>query len=541
MPATFPQRLGPHWARCRGTGCAGSSRPDGNHGGINPIPRRPLRLLTSRLTATVSLMASLAVAAVAREGALQPRTPAPASPSAVAPPAAEPLPDRSDPRRLEHDVRISVDTNAPPASQATTNTQKALHLQATWQGWDGLFLELNERTFLPNTTNLLGTFLRSSNAPVRLRLDQVQMTARLGARLEVDGAGFVTRGDLSGFDDGVQLRRAFFNMAGDCILLTPLSYRIQVGYIPNNFYINEAYLKFSRLDYLGYVQFGEYAPPMGLDLITSSRDITFMEPAAPLQAVGPPNETGLQIGHPVFHQRATWAFGLFGETTANNQYGNSSKNYGNAIGRLTWLAIDHLNSERLAANHYLHLGLSANFQYSASRDVRYRARPESYLAPYVIDTGDIDAAGATTVAAEAAWVNGPFSVLGEFIHSFVQQSDGNLLNFGGFYGQASWYLTGESRPYNPATGAFERLIPRRNFNFGKGGDWGALEVGVRYSYTDLTDANVQGGRLNELMAGLNWYLNPHLRWVFNCGMGHVSGGTSAGNLFIFQTRIGVDF
>jgi phosphate-selective porin OprO/OprP len=68
-----------------------------------------------------------------------------------------------------------------------------------------------------------------------------------------------------------------------------------------------------------------------------------------------------------------------------------------------------------------------------------------------------------------------------------------------------------------------------------------LEVGVRYSHTELTDMNVHGGRLNELMAGLNWYLNPHLRWMFNYGMGHVTGGAFDGNLFIFQTRIGVDF
>jgi phosphate-selective porin len=36
-------------------------------------------------------------------------------------------------------------------------------------------------------------------------------------------------------------------------------------------------------------------------------------------------------------------------------------------------------------------------------------------------------------------------------------------------------LTGESRPYDQENGEFKRLIPRRNFNFGKGGAWGAFE------------------------------------------------------------------
>ena len=115
------------------------------------------------------------------------------------------------------------------------------------------------------------------------------------------------------------------------------------------------------------------------------------------------------------------------------------------------------------------------------------------------------------------------------------------MNFGGFYAQASWFLTGESRPYDPTAGDFKRLIPRSNFNFGRAGAWGAVELTCRFSHTDLDDGDVQGGQLNLLMAGMNWYLQPHVRWMFNYGFGHVTGGPSQGNMNIFQTRIGVDF
>ena len=63
----------------------------------------------------------------------------------------------------------------------------------------------------------------------------------------------------------------------------------------------------------------------------------------------------------------------------------------------------------------------------------------------------------------------------------------------------------------------------------------------RLSHTDLTDGNIEGGQLTMLMAGVNWYLQPHLRWMFNYGSGHVSGGPNDGNMLIFQTRVGVDF
>ena len=87
----------------------------------------------------------------------------------------------------------------------------------------------------------------------------------------------------------------------------------------------------------------------------------------------------------------------------------------------------------------------------------------------------------------------------------------------------------------------KRLVPRRDFDFGRGGAWGALQVGARFSCTDLDDGGVHVGKLGLMMGELNWYLHSHVRWMFNAGGGHVSGGIHDGNLLIFQTRVGVDF
>jgi phosphate-selective porin OprO and OprP len=323
-------------------------------------------------------------------------------------------------------------------------------------------------------------------------------------------------------------------------LLLPVSYYLELGLSSGQFNLTKSYLVFPEIKYLGDLQIGQFQAPMGLQLITSSRDIAFMEPAAPLQAIAPGIEAGLQIGRPVFAGRATWRFGLFAPGGGASEYGNASLNYGSAIARLTALPYWHPDADEPSANRYLHLGLSANILYSSSSTVRYQSRPESFIAPVVINTGDIDAHQAMTFGGEAAWVNGPLSLQGEFIYSEVSQNDGETLNFYGFYGQASWYLTGESRPYDPKTGAFKRLVPRHNFDLGTTG-WGAWEIAARYSYADLNDADVAGGRLGLLMAGVNWYLHPHVRWIFNGGMGRVTGGAQDGNLFIFQTRIGVDF
>jgi phosphate-selective porin OprO and OprP len=447
----------------------------------------------------------------------------------------------SNPSELKKHVQVIVETNVPPATGQTKGAapkEKSTHWGIDWEGWNGLQLSVSTRTPLKPPREMLG-LEPLTNAPI-LRLQELKMTANIGALVEVDAAAYRTTGNLD-LPDAIGLRRARLTAQGDCILVLPVSYKIELGYIPHTFNLNQAWLATDHLDYIGYLKGGVFTPPLGLDMLTSSRDITFMEPATVLQALAPANEAGIQIGQPVLNQRATWALGIFGGGLVSSEYGNASQNYGNLIGRFTYLAMDHLAPDQPAENRLLHLGLSANIQYSASATVRYRSRPESYLATHVIDTGDIDAAGSGVAGAEVAYVNGPFSVQGEFLDSVVHENGGASLNFYGFYACASWYLTGESRPYNRAAGYFSRLIPRRNFDFGKGGAWGALELAARASYTDLTDGPISGGRIGLLMGELNWYLNPHVRWMFNAGGGQVSGGPHDGNLLLFQTRIGVDF
>jgi phosphate-selective porin OprO and OprP len=451
------------------------------------------------------------------------------------------------PARLEQSTHLVLDTNAIAAVAAGTNVpptkQKSFTWKFEWRGWDGLQFEAVQKTPLKNPLQALGWQSDDSgNQPLsHLHLEQVKMSGTFGGRLEVDAATFATTGNLTGFDPGIELRRLRMLLGGDCILVLPVSYYLDLGYGSGGFYLDKSYLTFPAGRFLGSLQIGQFQSPMGLDLITSSRDITFMEPAAPLQALAPGVEAGIQIGRPVFNQRATWTLGVFAPGAGNQDYGNASQDFGSLIGRVTWLPYYHPDPDQPTANRLLHLGLSANVLYSSTSTLRYQSRPESHIAPYVIDTGDIDANGAATFGVEAAWVQGPLSVQGEFFRSVIGATNGaGDLSFYGYYLDASWYLTGESRPYNPTTGAFNRLIPRQNFKFG-GSGWGAIEVAARFSHTDLSDGPVAGGRLNLLMAGVNWYLQPHVRWMFNSGVGRVWGTAQTGDMFIFQTRIGIDF
>lgn len=432
--------------------------------------------------------------------------------------------------RPPEDAPASVQP-ADPAAVATARGERPIEWDFSWRGWEGLHMSASRQTALTDPLTDLPVF----------NLQEVKLAGKLGLRIEVDAATFATTGNLSGFDSGIDLRRARITARGDSILVVPFTYSVDIGYVPGRFTISQANVAVPNIPYIGTLKVGQFQPAQGLQVITSSWDIAFMEPAAPLQAIAPASEFGAQISNMYREGRGTWTLGVYRNNAGDKEYGNLSKGYSNLVGRLTWLAIDGVDRDHAASNRYLHLGVSVDLQYGGGGQVRYRSRPESYIAPYVIDTGAISADKAGTYGVEAAWVDGPFSVQAEFLRSDIGAQAGPSLNFAGGYMSASWYLTGESRPYNRDTGAFRRLVPRHRFAFGPDGGWGALEVSVRASYTDLSDQNVRGGRLGMIMSSLNWYPHQYMTWMLDVGAGTVRGGASNGNLAIVQTRIGVNF
>ena len=146
---------------------------------------------------------------------------------------------------------------------------------------------------------------------------------------------------------------------------------------------------------------------------------------------------------------------------------------------------------------------------------------------------------------EANGVYGPFSMGGEYTYSWMDRNLGmKSLGFHGWYGEASWTLTGESRKYKK--GVFKRLEPDRKFSLATGG-LGALELAIRVAGVDMNDGAFKGGSMKNFTVALNWYANSNVRFMFgydrilkikNSPLTTVSGGKPDGlNTFMFRSQI----
>jgi phosphate-selective porin OprO/OprP len=164
---------------------------------------------------------------------------------------------------------------------------------------------------------------------------------------------------------------------------------------------------------------------------------------------------------------------------------------------------------------------------------------------------------------EAAGVWGPVSVQGEYTQTEVELPTGTTMRtnpptipsttnpfigdpdptFSGWYVDASWFLSGETRPYKD--GVFQRVKVKHPLRWNESSGWGAWQLAARYDVIDLSDTafNNAGGCRNTALypgvnatgtptppanasiaqcgeqttwlVGVNWYLNDYVRLFFN--------------------------
>ncbi|GAB4127183.1 MAG: hypothetical protein Kow0040_00510 [Thermogutta sp.] len=309
----------------------------------------------------------------------------------------------------------------------------------------------------------------------------------------------------------------------------------------------DVYLGINDLPFLGRVQIGHFKEPFSIEELTSSRHITFMERSL-LNVFAPQRNVGVAAYRVSENERFTFAFGGFRTIGDKPPYvADDDGGYAFTM-RGTYLP---WYDEATNGRGLLHLGLGYSYRDVDDPNQRIRARAETNVGPYILDTGVITGVeDFQLLDPEIAFVYGPFSVQAEYIAAFYNRA-GNDADFHAAYVQMSYFLTGEHRPYDRKKGAFSRVKPFENFfrvrtcdgniEMGKG----AWELAYRYSWLDLDDADagVFGGNSSDHTVGVNWYLNPYTRLMFNYVYAQVSPANNNpdSDLSVFQMRAQFDF
>ncbi len=365
------------------------------------------------------------------------------------------------------------------------------------------------------------------------REKETKLDGKIGLKLDIDAVSYNSGYSMPEFDEGIYIRRARLYTAGYFFYIFPAFYKAEMEIADGKFFIREIFLWLDNVPVIQTVKIGHFKAPSTLDNMISSRDRIFMESATPVEAFSQGIKNGIQISDSLENQRATWAVGWFANGNSAD-INDASKSISRLLCRATYLPIDNRDAKLLC-----HIGYSGSFIYTENKDVQYHSRPESYLAPRLVDTGKIEAHNANIQGVELAVIDGAFSFQSEFIRSDVN-ANGENLSFYGAYGEWGWFLTGESRPYLRDTGTFGQIIPKNNFSSHSHG-WGAWEIAVRHSYLDLTDKDTDGGRISTTTAGLNWYLNRIVTLRINIGYSDIKGGATPGYVKIAQARWSINF
>jgi phosphate-selective porin OprO/OprP len=206
-------------------------------------------------------------------------------------------------------------------------------------------------------------------------------------------------------------------------------------------------------------------------------------------------DVGVVLNNTALNKRMTYRAGWYNDWwTKGRSYDTSGNHF---VGRVTGLVSVNEDSSR-----YLHLGVAARYAGANDGVIRMRGRPESNVASYYVDTGDIPASNQKEMSLEGLWTRDGYSVNAEYVRSWVNAAQVENPSFYGFYITGSWIITGEHRPYDRNVGFARRVIPQRHF--------GAVEIVARYSHLDLNDKSIHGGILDKGLLGVNWFMNR--RW-----------------------------
>jgi len=226
-------------------------------------------------------------------------------------------------------------------------------------------------------------------------------------------------------------------------------------------------------------------------------------------------------------QRIVLDLGLYADALSENEKFSTYDNQ--VVARLAWQPVLSEETHTVA-----HVGVMTRHGKADDGFLREKSKPESYLAPNVLDTGKFAADGSDAYGVEAFYRRGSLLYGGEYDWQIDHAKNGEDPVFHGGDAWLVWLITGEVRPYNAPGGIFTHVTPNKSVF---AGGRGAFEGVLHFSYADFDDLSFQGGKFWRVSPMLHWYLSAYQRIEFVYGYGNLDRFGLDGRTQFFQARI----
>lgn len=382
----------------------------------------------------------------------------------------------------------------------------------------------------------------SEAEPARRRLvnwneyDGPLFTIRVGAGFLVDYATYAQ--DDAGkeqisVEPGFKLRDSRLIISGRIKTKRRLTYQAGLMYdgYTEEWFVRQTGLMLAIPEAWGHLWVGRSKEGPSLNRVMTGYDgwtherFTFSDAAIPLLA------DGIKWLGYVPKRNLIWNLGVFTDALSKDQ---SFSSYHKAIaGRIAWVPMVSDSVGKL-----LHLGLSFQVGEPEDKTLQLKSKPEASDAPNFIDTGKFPATSATLVGFEAYYRPGPWLFGTEYYMEKANSPEAGDPLFTGGDIFANWLVTGETRSYNTLGGYFRQVSPARSVF--EGGP-GAVEVLLRFSYSDLDSGTLRGGTFWRLTPMVNWHLADYLRLELIYGYGKLDRFDLDGATQFFQSRLQLEF
>lgn len=357
---------------------------------------------------------------------------------------------------------------------------------------------------------------------------------KVGGFAQVDAGVF--KDDRKDHPDGTNIRRARLNVSGT--IAKDFKYKIENDFAGNASALTDVYLEYAGFKPTS-ITVGHFKEPFGLETLTSDLFIDFVERAS-TNLFSPDRRIGAMVSsYGNMEPLGSWTVALGGFGSGTSSTSSTDDESRDITGRITIAPIAD-------KTQLIHLGVAGSHRIpdSSNDSFSFSSRAENQLSSassdLAVNTGTItNVESINLLGLEAAGIYGPFSVQGEYVRAAVNRNSGVEPTFGGYYVEASYFLTGESRNYNATTARFERVKPKWPLSLSQGG-WGAWQLLARYSSLDLSDKTILGGELKDTTFGIKWLPNSYTmitaNYIMSNSDSHAVTPNDDPHIFLLRTQ-----